>query len=63
MQPEITHTTELDYQDYIYTVTAGGELFLKYTEVDTKDCIHFGSKDEMIAVAKAMLEAAGISIT
>jgi hypothetical protein len=67
MQPEITHTTELDYQDYIYTVTVGNEIFLEYKENTIGDFkvsrfIHFGAESEMIAVAKAMLEAAGVSV-
>jgi hypothetical protein len=62
MQPEITHTTELDYQDYIYTVTVGSELYLKYTDGGPEHCIHFGAAAEMIAVAKAMIEAAGVSV-
>lgn len=59
MQPEITHTTELDYSYYTYTVTTGDELFLKYTDGGNEHFIHFASEGEMIAVAQAMLEIAG----
>jgi hypothetical protein len=62
MQPEITHTTELDYTYYTYTVTNGDELFLKYTDGGNEHCVYFGAESEMIAVAKAMLEAAGVSV-
>ena len=62
MQPEITRTTELDYSYYTYTVTTGDELFLKYTDAGNEYFIHFASESEMIAVAKAMLEVAGVSV-
>lgn len=46
--------------DYHYEVILDGELSLDYVESNPqrRDHIGFGSIDEMIAVAKAMLRAA-----
>jgi hypothetical protein len=57
-KPEITHNTKIDCGDYLYVVSAGEELSVEYIEVNLHERIGFGSKEEMIAVAQAMLEIA-----
>lgn len=54
---DITFTVYSD-TDYRYEVTFGSLMSVDYVEGDRRTHIGFGSRDEMIAVANAMLKAA-----